>query len=231
MKEKKQAITTPSLLRQGMTNKLLCVIVALLLWPASLWADTDTDYINNGKVGYGVGYRGFDIKFKYNDIWNSTTFGDGGYYTYISINGAEKKNIVNEGNQLVLGHTYTIDGIEVTITVSIPDDLTSTVNIQYIIKNTKSSEVSIKLGSCADTQVGENDKAKVYVQETDGQNPAAANGTHLTGRFLGNTTDINSLRLVDQDGSEQWYDLNGRRIDRPTKNGLYIHKGKKVTIK
>ena len=61
--------------------------------------------------------------------------------------------------------------------------------------------------------------------------PSAANGAHLTGRFEGEATGINTLRLVDHDGSEQWYDLNGRRIDRPTKNGLYIHKGKKVTIK
>ena len=61
--------------------------------------------------------------------------------------------------------------------------------------------------------------------------PSIPNDARLTGRFEGEATGINTLRLVDHDGSEQWYDLNGRRIDRPSKKGLYIHKGKKVTIK
>lgn len=63
------------------------------------------------------------------------------------------------------------------------------------------------------------------------QGPAVANGARLTGSFDGDATGINSLRLVGHDGTEQWYDLNGRRIERPTKKGLYIYQGKKVTIK
>lgn len=43
-------------------------------------------------------------------------------------------------------------------------------------------------------------------------------------------TDIQSLQLIDKDGTENWYDLNGRRIERPTQNGIYIYNGKKVAV-
>jgi hypothetical protein len=35
----------------------------------------------------------------------------------------------------------------------------------------------------------------------------------------------------DQVGTEKWFDMQGRRIDKPTKKGLYIRDGKKVVIK
>lgn len=43
-------------------------------------------------------------------------------------------------------------------------------------------------------------------------------------------TAIQSLQLIDKDGTENWYDLNGRRIERPTQNGIYIYNGKKVAV-
>ena len=46
----------------------------------------------------------------------------------------------------------------------------------------------------------------------------------------GGATDIQSLQLIDKDGTENWYDLNGRRIERPTQNGIYIYNGKKVAV-
>ena len=136
--------------------------MVLLLLPTVSWAGTA--YVGNGKVQYNVGSYGFNIQFYYNGEWKRTTFSDLGYYTYISINGAEKK-VVNGSSQLVLGHTYTIDGIEVTITASIPDAEGSTVSIQYTVTNNTESAVSIKLGSCGDTQVGNNDGATVSVEE------------------------------------------------------------------
>ena len=44
----------------------------------------------------------------------------------------------------------------------------------------------------------------------------------------GDTTRIQSLQLIDRDGTEQWFDLSGRRIEKPTRKGLYIVNGKKV---
>ena len=44
-------------------------------------------------------------------------------------------------------------------------------------------------------------------------------------------TGIQNILTVDRDGTERWYDLNGRRIDQPTKKGIYINNGKKVIKK
>ena len=36
--------------------------------------------------------------------------------------------------------------------------------------------------------------------------------------------------MFDESGTEMWYDLQGRRIEKPTKKGLYIRNGKTVVI-
>ena len=53
----------------------------------------------------------------------------------------------------------------------------------------------------------------------------------LSSSFGGQTTGIDSIRTKDADGTERWYDLNGRRIDKPLQKGVYIHNGKKVANK
>ncbi len=40
------------------------------------------------------------------------------------------------------------------------------------------------------------------------------------------------IHTIDLDGTERWFDLNGRQLSgKPTKKGIYINKGKKVVIK
>jgi hypothetical protein len=43
------------------------------------------------------------------------------------------------------------------------------------------------------------------------------------------TTGINNRHIIEAES--KWYDMQGRRIERPTKAGLYINNGKKVVIK
>ena len=43
-------------------------------------------------------------------------------------------------------------------------------------------------------------------------------------------TTIDAL-FSEEDGEDQWFDLQGRKINKPTKAGLYIRNGKKVVIK
>ena len=40
-----------------------------------------------------------------------------------------------------------------------------------------------------------------------------------------------SIRAIEESQNEVWYNLNGQRIDTPTKKGLYIKNGKKVIVK
>ncbi len=48
----------------------------------------------------------------------------------------------------------------------------------------------------------------------------------------GETTGIQSMYDDSSSmGNDEWYTLNGQRISKPTKKGLYIHNGKKVVIK
>lgn len=46
----------------------------------------------------------------------------------------------------------------------------------------------------------------------------------------GSTTGIQHLQLIDKDGTEQWFDLSGRRISKPTSKGVYIQNGRKVLL-
>ena len=45
------------------------------------------------------------------------------------------------------------------------------------------------------------------------------------------TTGVESLTPTLSEGEGDWYDLNGRKINMPTKKGIYIQNGKKVVIK
>ena len=52
----------------------------------------------------------------------------------------------------------------------------------------------------------------------------------LTIDFGNGTTDI-STKTAEVFDSGEWFDLQGRRIEKPQKKGLYIHDGKKVVVK
>lgn len=59
-----------------------------------------------------------------------------------------------------------------------------------------------------------------------------ANGARmLTGHFDGDATSIQYIRTTDADGTEQWYDLQGRPIAKPATKGIYIHNGRKEVLK
>ena len=45
------------------------------------------------------------------------------------------------------------------------------------------------------------------------------------------TTAIESVNRIESSDTDRWYDMQGRRIKRPTKTGIYLNNGKKVVIK
>ncbi len=59
----------------------------------------------------------------------------------------------------------------------------------------------------------------------------AADARVLNSDFVYDATTIQIIRTIDNDGTERWYDLNGRPVSKPFTNGIYIHNGKKVVIK
>ena len=58
-----------------------------------------------------------------------------------------------------------------------------------------------------------------------------SNASSLLNTEFSETTGISSLQLIDLDGQEHWYDINGRHITSPVKNGIHIYNGKKVIKK
>lgn len=80
---------------------------------------------------------------------------------------------------------------------------------------------------------------KVTASESDARIPpfrayieGPANGARmLTGHFDGDATSIQYIRTTDADGTEQWYDLQGRPIAKPATKGIYIHNGRKEVLK
>lgn len=60
--------------------------------------------------------------------------------------------------------------------------------------------------------------------------PAVSAARELNSSFGDDdATGIRHIQTIDADGTERWYDLNGRRIDKPTRKGIYIRNGKKTT--
>jgi len=60
---------------------------------------------------------------------------------------------------------------------------------------------------------------------------ASQNARSLDNNFGSGTTSIERIVTVDRDGTEHWYDLQGRPIEKPATKGIYIHNGMKVVVK
>ena len=43
----------------------------------------------------------------------------------------------------------------------------------------------------------------------------------------GEATDIQQIRTIDADGTERYFDLNGKLLPGKPQKGMYIHNGKK----
>ena len=96
------------------------------------------------------------------------------------------------------------------------------------------------IAASTDTQTNYacNGKAFVYVKDAidAGANkawleiPASANGARQLKIVFADATGIGAVSGLPADNGD-WYDLNGRKIAKPTKKGVYIKDGKKVVIK
>ena len=56
-----------------------------------------------------------------------------------------------------------------------------------------------------------------------------SNAARITGTAF--VDDATGIKTIDADGTETYYDLQGRRIGKPQKGGIYVKNGKKVAVK
>ena len=122
-------------------------------------------------VRYYTSESGFDIKglnAAGKDIM--VTCGNQGFHTGISIDGGATiwlKDLSDDNpyGKITLGKTFTNDGIEVTVVLSL-NSTKNAVIATYIVKNTNASSKTVKVGSCADTEVNGNDHSPVKLYNT-----------------------------------------------------------------
>ena len=156
----------------SITKKNVLMLTLLLSCTATMLADIPAlQQEDNGKVMYLTGrYKaGFNIHVNYNNQWLQTTYNDLGYQTVISFDGGNTRTGIGfndndywSAGNFEFGKTYTVNGIEVTLVGSIPDATTGSVTVKYFVTNTNTTRMSFKLGTYADTQVGDNDRCNVY---------------------------------------------------------------------
>ncbi len=130
-------------------------------------------YFQNNKEAIMAYYTGsttnssaFNIKGYFKTSFIKTTYSDNGYQNYIQLgdDGNTKQQIpkgVTNGNvtRVTLGDAETPVDFKQEIRL---DDGGRTVQVKYILSNPDSQNaITVKIGSCADTQIGDNDRATV----------------------------------------------------------------------
>ena len=112
-------------------------------------------------TAYGVDIYGIDENGKK----IQTTFSNLGYQTVIQVGDGKRYNLGNRYfdrdtplGTFENGKVYTVDGIEVSVTVSLNGTGDCAI-INYVVKNTTSSAKTVKLGTFADTQIKNKDSS------------------------------------------------------------------------
>lgn len=169
----------------------ILVFGILMNFNFSLANVTETD---NGKMNfYATNYQyTFDIKGYVNGTLQSTTFMDGGYKSYLKVND-------NEEELMYVGESYsehTIKGVAYDILCSFVND-GRYVKVLYTLTNNNENNVTVSLGTCADVQIAENDRATIERYENskglklyDNENNIQFN---FYGKSVAGTTDIDNL--------------------------------------
>ena len=109
---------------------------------------------DNGKVGFNIGYNGFNVYGR--DSYGSeirTTYGNGGYKTLMDVNGSQ----VYFGS-FSYGQRYTANDVTGYVAAELAG---SSVLVKYTVINNSGSSKTVKIGSSADVQIGSNDSAPV----------------------------------------------------------------------
>ncbi len=142
----------------------------------------------------------FNIHGLFNSQFIQTTYSNKGYQTAVKVNDNSKVLLPNDGQPFKLGKVYTVDGVQVRIKFAFGDNGRST-QLIYDLHNTTSSPAAVKVGSSADTMIGDNDSAQVSFSE-DG-------GIIMEDTKQGNRTYGARFKLVPADGgfTTRWYGL------------------------
>ena len=163
--------------------------------------------------------------------------------------------IPTSGNEVVLSEIGFIPGTvnsqnPIYTPILLKRDDTSKTSFGTVTKYVRESGYTLPSNDLKFTTAGENTNGKecyilykdAFVKATGtiaqyrcylekpSTNPNPARGFVIEGGDDGSTAIDDTLINEEETGNGEWYDLQGRRIQKPTKPGLYIVNGKKVVI-
>lgn len=163
--------------------------------------------------------------------------------------------IPTSGNEVVLSEIGFIPGTEnsqnpIYTPILLKRDDTSKTSFGTVTKYVRESGYTLPSNDLKFTTAGENTNGKecyilykdAFVKATGtiaqyrcylekpSTNPNPARGFVIEGGDDGSTAIDDTLINEEETGNGEWYDLQGRRIQKPTKPGLYIVNGKKVVV-
>ncbi len=172
----------------------------------------------NSYVGYDVrgnGFNAFGINTSGGPI--QTTCGNYGYATNVLVD----ENLEDEnpsrlpgGSSFQYGSQYDINGIKTSIVANIADADSNAVQITYILTNDTETDKTVKVGSNADTKIGDQDKAPcsfigdgVGIKMTDGTNTFVLlpGGDDFTTSWYGSCGRRSDNQFVDLDKSSETF--------------------------
>ncbi len=165
--------------------------------------DGQSEYISFSYNGVhsapGMGtHTTFNVRGRFGGNYIKSTFGDHGYYTYIQVGDNPARAVEYD----YLGQVVEIDGIQVRLVCGL-DASGRAVVITYDVYNLTDAEQTIKIGTCADTQIGANDYARVAY---------TSNGVLMEDNSTTSSTYGATLRLMpgNADFTTRWYGPYGR---------------------
>ena len=139
---------------------LVAVTMLLSLMPLTAFAvSVPSGYTTdeNGIMAYAYLLSGnFDIRGYFDGEWKSTTFSNGGYYTYLKQGGYTQS--VSASSSANGG--FTRDNLNISIDLAFTNE-GQTMQILYTVKNIGSQTENFSLGTGADIQIGNDDCAVI----------------------------------------------------------------------
>lgn len=106
----------------------------------------------------------FNIRGLFNGNFIKTTYSDRGYKVAVQVGDNVKTDLFALGD-FAFGKVYTVDGVQVRLNTEFAENGRA-VKLLYELYNPTESELEIKIGSSADTQIGANDKAEVSFDQS-----------------------------------------------------------------
>ena len=152
-------------------------------------------------------------------------------YIITSVNG--NSVTISELNYIPMGVPVLVEKIEGTATRPEANPETTSNMLKYASENASLNRSAGTLYVLYNGMFVRATNNTVAVQNVYLQVPVSTPNSARTLSIKGGdgTTAIESVNRIESSDTDRWYDMQGRRIERPTKTGIYLNNGKKVVIK